>query len=218
MPKTVAIAKTRGRLSRQRILAAALQLVDLDGLEALTMRRLAEQLKVDPMSLYNHVDGKDALLGGIAEALWNEVEVPGGEVDWKQALRSFAISLRGLAHRHPHSFGLLMGRGIMPARELQAIDAAIGALERAGLNREQGAEMIRTLFAYAVGYGMLELSTPPPAGATRMEQIVSLTRTLPQDAPIHLIEVARLICDCDMDYQFKLGLDLIVSGLEARLP
>lgn len=78
--------------------------------------------------------------------------------------------------------------------------------------------MIRTLFAYAVGYGMLELSTPPPAGATRMEQIVSLTRTLRRDAPIHLIEVAQLICDCDMDYQFKLGLDLIVSGLEARLP
>jgi AcrR family transcriptional regulator len=193
-------------------------LVDLDGLEALTMRRLAEQLKVDPMSIYNHVDSKDALLDGIAEALWNEIQLPTGDTDWKQALRSFATSLRDLAHRHPHSFGLLMGRGIMPARELQAIDAAIGALERAGLGREQGTEMIRTLFAYAVGYGMLELSTPQPAGATRMEQIVSLTRTLPQDAPIHLIELAQLICDCDMDYQFKLGLDLIVSGLEARLP
>jgi len=208
----------RGRLSRARILAAAVQLVDLDGLEALTMRRLAEELNVDPMSLYNHVDGKDALLDGIAEALWNEVEVPADDVDWKQALQSFAISLRGLAHRHPHSFGLLLGRGVMPARELQAIDATIGALERAGLNREQAAEMIRTLFAYAVGCGMLELSTPPPAGATRMEQIVSLTRTLPQDAPFHLIELARLLCDCDMDYQFKLGLDLIVSGLETRLP
>jgi hypothetical protein len=70
--------------------------------------------------------------------------------------------------------------------------------------------------------GFLEQHAHPrhdiAAGATRMEQIVSLTRTLPQDAPIHLIEVARLICDCDMNYQFKLGLDLIVSGLEARLP
>ena len=218
MPRATAAARTRGRLSRAGILAAALKLVDLDGLEALTMRRLAERLSVDPMSLYNHVDGKDALLDGLAEALWNEVEVPDEAVDWEQSLRAFTTSLRGLAHRHPHSFGLLMARGIFPARELQAIDGAIGALERAGLSREQGAEMIRTLFAYAVGYGMLELSAPPPAGATRMEQIVSLTRTLPQDAPIELIEVARLICDCDMDYQFKLGLDLIVSGLEARLP
>jgi hypothetical protein len=78
--------------------------------------------------------------------------------------------------------------------------------------------MIRTLMSYAVGYAMLELSAPPPSGETRLEQIVSLTRALPQDTPVHLVEVARLICDCDMDYQFKLGLDLILTGLEARLP
>jgi len=212
-----AAARTRGKLSRARILTAALELVDLDGLEALTMRRLAEQLKVDPMSLYNHVNGKDALLDGIAEALWNEVQLPDGETEWREALRGFATSLRGMAHAHPHAYPLLMARGIMTAPELQAIDGAMHSLERAGLNREQAAEMIRTLFAYAVGYGMLELSTPPPAGATRTEQIVNLTRTLPKDAPFHLVEVAQLVCDCDMNYQFNLGLDLIVSGLEARL-
>ncbi len=214
---TSAAPRTRGKLSRARILEAALELVDLDGLEALTMRRLADQLKVDPMSLYNHVDGKDALLDGIAEALWNGVQLPDGDADWRQALRGFATSLRGMAHAHPHAYPLLMARGIMTTPELQAIDGAMGALERAGLNREQAAEMIRTLFAYAVGYGMLELSTPTPASADRTEQIVNLTRTLPRAAPFHLVEVARLICDCDMDYQFNLGLDLIISGLEARL-
>jgi len=214
---TSAAPRTRGKLSRARILEAALELVDLDGLEALTMRRLADQLKVDPMSLYNYVDGKDALLDGIAEALWNDVQLPDGDADWRQALRGFATSLRGMAHAHPHAYPLLMARGIMTTPELQAIDGAIQALERAGLNREQAAEMIRTLFAYAVGYGMLELSTPSPPGADRTEQIVNLTRTLPQDAPFHLVEVARLVCDCDMNYQFNLGLDLIVSGLQARL-
>lgn len=219
MPNAIrATSRTRGKLSRARILTTALELVDLDGLEALTMRRLAEQLKVDPMSLYNHVDGKEALLDGIAEALWHEVELPYREVGWKEALRSFATSLRAMAHAHPQAYPLLMTRGILTAPELQAIDGAIQALERAGLRREQAAEMIRTLFAYAVGYGMLELSTPvPPAGATPTEQIVNLTRTLPRDAPFHLVEVAQLVCDCDMDYQFDLGLDLIVSGLEARL-
>jgi TetR/AcrR family tetracycline transcriptional repressor len=215
---TAAGPRTRGKLSRARILTAALQLVDLDGLEALTMRRLADQLKVDPMSLYNHVDGKDALLDGIAEALWNEVQLPDGETEWREALRGFATALRGMAHAHPHAYPLLMARGIMTAPELQAIDGAMHALERAGLDREHAAEMIRTLFAYAVGYGMLELSTPTPAGANRTEQIVNLTRTLPRDAPFHLVEVARLVCDCDMDYQFELGLDLIVTGLESRLP
>ncbi|MGH7762014.1 MAG: TetR/AcrR family transcriptional regulator [Candidatus Dormibacteraceae bacterium] len=217
MAKSPAAPRTRGRLSRARILKAALELVDLDGLEALTMRRLAEQLKVDPMSLYNHVDGKEALLDGIAEALWDEVDLPGGEAEWREALRGFATSLRGMAHFHPHAYPLLMARGIMTAPELLAIDGAMNSLERAGLDRNQAAEMIRTLFAYAVGYGMLELSTPTPAGATRMEQIVNLTRTLPNDAPFHLVEVARLVCDCDMDYQFNLGLDLIISGLDARI-
>jgi AcrR family transcriptional regulator len=208
---------TRGKLSRARILSTALQLVDLDGLEALTMRRLAEQLKVDPMSLYNHVDGKDALLDGIAEALWNDVELPDSDIGWQEGLRTFATSLRTMAHAHPQAYPLLMTRGILTAHELQAIDGAIRALERAGLDREHATEMIRTLFAYAVGYGMLELSAPPPSGATTTEQIVNLTRALPKDAPFHLVEVARLVCDCDMDYQFNLGLDLILTGLEARL-
>lgn len=218
MPKVKMPApRTRGKLSRARILKAALELVDLDGLEALTMRRVAEQLKVDPMSLYNHVDGKEALLDGIAEALWDEVQLPSGGTEWRDALRGFATALRGMAHAHPHAYPLLMARGIMTAPELSAIDGAIGALEGAGLSRDRAAEMIRTLFAYAVGYGMLELSTPPPAGGTMTEQIVNLTRTLPRDAPFHLVEVARLVCDCDMEYQFNLGLDLIIFGLESRL-
>src|SRR6266852_3939774 len=93
--------RRRGQLSRARILATALQLVDLDGLDALSMRRLADELKVDPMSLYNHVGSKDALLDGLAEALWNEVQLPAGEIGWQEALRTLATLLRDLAHTHP---------------------------------------------------------------------------------------------------------------------
>lgn len=64
---------------------------------------------------------------------------------------------------------------------------------------------------------MLELSAMPAAGTTRLEQIVPLTRTLPRDTPVHLVEVTGLMADCDMDYHFTLGLDLIVTGLETRL-
>jgi len=64
---------------------------------------------------------------------------------------------------------------------------------------------------------MLELSATPAAGTTPLEQIVRLTRALPRETPVHLVEVARLMCDGDIDYQFELGLDLILSGLEARL-
>jgi len=217
--------RRRGQHSRARILATALQLVDQDGLDALSMRRLADELKVDPMSLYNHVGSKDALLDGLAEALWNEVQLPAGEIGWQEALRTLATLLRDLAHTHPNAYGLLFGRGILPEPSLRALDAALAALGRAGLDRQRAAEMLRTLVAYAAGYGMLELSygmlelsTAAIGDASGIEQIVRLTRALPRDVPVHLVEVARLCADCDMDYQFNLGLDLILTGLEARLP
>jgi hypothetical protein len=145
------------------------------------------------------------------------VQLPEGDTGWKDALQTFAASLRQLAHTHPHAYGLLCGRGILPEPGLRAIDVALTTLERAGLNRDQAAEMIRTLVSYAVGYAMLELSAGPAAGATGLEQIVRLTQALPRDTPVHLVEVARLMADCDMEYQFNLGLDLILTGLESRL-
>jgi len=69
------------------------------------MRRLADQLKVDPMSLYNYVDGKDALLDGLAEVLWSEVRLPDRPKGWKRTLREFATSIRGLARVHRLAYG-----------------------------------------------------------------------------------------------------------------
>ena len=218
MARTLASqVRRRGQLSRERILAAALELVDQDGLEALTMRRLADQLKVDPMSLYNHVESKDDLLDGLTEALWSEVRLPDHGKGCKPTLRVFAESIRGLARAHPLAYPLLIGRAILPRPALEAIDPSLNRLETAGPTRPKAAEMMRTLIAYAAGYALLELSCAPAQGSTPLEQIVSLTRALPRDAPVHLVEVARLWSDCDMDFQFELGLDLILTGLEARL-
>lgn len=204
-------------MSRARILATALDLVDQDGLEALTMRRLADQLRVDPMSIYNHIDGKDALLDGLADALWDQVEPPRRDSNWKEGFRSLAASLRSLAHAHPHAYALLFSRGVLPEPALCAFDASLAALERAGLDRQAAAEMLRTLLSYAVGYGMLELPAASVSGSTELERLVSIARSVPRDAPANLVEVARLMADCDMDFQFDLGLDLIITGLEVRL-
>lgn len=97
------------------------------------------------------------------------------------------------------------------------MDTSLAALERAGLDRRRAAEMLRTLFSYAFGYGLVELSAAVPTGSTELEQVVSLTRAMPREAPARLVEVARLMADCDMDYQFQLGLDLILAGLERSL-
>lgn len=168
------------------------------------------------MSIYNYVDGKEALLDGLAEALWERVELAPEKGNWRQVLRSFAVSLRGLAHAHPLAYGLLC-RACLTEPALRTMDVSLTALERAGLDRRRAAEMLRMLFSYAVGYGLLELSAATPTGSTELERLVSLTRAVPREAPARLIDVARLIADCDMDYQFELGLDLILDGLQRSL-
>ena len=152
------------------------------------MRRLADHLQVDPMSIYNYVDGKEALLDGLVEALGNELQLPEDETTWKESLQALGGSLRHLAHDHPHAYGLLLGRGIMPESALRAVDTALASLESAGLDREHAMEMVRTLVAYAAGYAMLELSCPAPAGVSELEQLVMLSRALPSDAPARLVE------------------------------
>jgi hypothetical protein len=77
--------------------------------------------------------------------------------------------------------------------------------------------VLRTLLSYAVGYGMLELPTASMSGSTELERLVSIARAVPRDAPASLVEVAGLMADCDMDFQFDLGLELIITGLEVRL-
>src|SRR5260370_18050511 len=90
----------RRPLTRERVLHAGLRLIDQQGLEAFTMRKLAQELSVDPMSLYRHFENKDALLDGVAEALWGEVELTGGETAWEHLLRSMAHPLRAPPPAH----------------------------------------------------------------------------------------------------------------------
>ncbi len=108
----------RKPLSREEILRTGLRLVDQEGLEALTMRKLAQVLGVDPMTIYRHVENKEALLSGLAEALWAEVEVP-DDPSWEAILRSLARSLRSLAHAHPHAYILLCQSPSLPTALLR---------------------------------------------------------------------------------------------------
>src|SRR5262245_42188218 len=100
--------RQREPLTRERILAAALAIADADGVEALTMRRLAQELGVEAMSLYHHVQGKADLLGGIAELVVQQIDLPPPEGDWKAAVRASAISAHAVLRQHPWAPNLLM--------------------------------------------------------------------------------------------------------------
>jgi len=214
----------RRPLTRERVLHAGLRLIDQLGLEAFTMRKLAQELSVDPMSLYRHFENKDALLDGVAEVLWGEVELPGSETGWEALLRSMATSLRALAHAHPHAYALLLTRQSLSLAMLRLVDATLEQLQRAGFERKRASEVVCTVCSYAMGYAMVELSVLQPGqseygaseGPTDIERLTQIMRRLPRETPARLVEVACVLTDCDMDAQFTFGLDLMLTSLKSR--
>ena len=100
----------RPRLSRERVLEAAVSLADANGIEALSMRRLGEQLGVEAMSLYKHVANKDDLLDAMVDSVFAEIDLASGEPDWRAAVRRRAVSVRAVLARHPWAVPLMQSR------------------------------------------------------------------------------------------------------------
>ncbi len=195
-------------------------MIDQQGLESLTMRKLAQELGVDPMSLYRHFENKDALLDGVAELLWEEVELPGSDAGWEAHLRSISTALRDLAHAHPHAYALLLNRQVLPPAALRVCDVTLEQLQRAGFEQKRALEITCTVFSYAMGYAMVELSALRPdqsecsaEGMSDIGRLTQLMRRLPRETPARLVEVACVLTNCDTDAQFTFGLDLMLRGL-----
>jgi AcrR family transcriptional regulator len=212
-------------LTRERVLREALQLVDDEGLKALTMRALGNRLGVEAMSLYHYVEGKDGLRDGIRELLWEELRrsLESGQ-GWKDSMRQIAACLWGLARQHPHAFPLMLGGDSLAEPMLRTLARGLETLEEAGFERDAAASTLNAVVQYAVGYSMMALSyrsaVPVSVGGigingeSELDTIVRLTRALPPDAPSELVRVARDCCACDYDKQFEFGLKALLAGLD----
>jgi AcrR family transcriptional regulator len=212
---------TRERLDRRRVLETALQLIDQEGLDTLTMRRLAEELDVDPMTIHHHAKGKDGLLDGVAELLWEEIERPGETHDPAEVLRTLAHSVRDLFHRHPDAAPLVLRCSVLPRSELELWRAYLDGLTAAGL--DQPAAVLRSVLTYALGAGYAEVAwlsvacEPDRKTYTDREVLLSLGQAIPQGTPPELAAAAvDMIADCDPDRCFHDGLELMLAGLSAR--
>lgn len=209
----------RAPLTRQRILQTALDHADAQGPAALSLHKVAAALGVKAMSLYNHVDGKDALLDGLVEVMWAEVPLPEVGASWQDTLRQLAGDVRGLVLRHPRTAPLLTSRSVMPVHALEVLDANLTVLQRAGLTEVRSAEILRTLYAYALGFALIEVSwlageSAEVAEADDVHRMRCVTQMVPADAPDRLLRTALLLCvKCDMSAQFALGVELMLRGL-----
>ena len=209
-------AKPRLPLSRDRILQAALELVDEAGIESLTMRKLGQALGFEAMSLYNHVANKDDVLDGILDLVLDESEVPSPAGAWDEAIRASAISVHEALRRHPWSCALLMSPGrIRPAR-LRYMDSLLGRLREAGFSAETTYSAYHVLDGHIFGFSLWETSHTYTA-----EEVSSLEakfeQTITADAFPYLHEHAQQHFSEGPHREvgaFELGLDLIVHGLE----
>jgi AcrR family transcriptional regulator len=202
------------------VLRAALEFVDTNGLAALSMHKLGAELGVQGMSLYSHVENKDALLDGIVEAMSWEAQPPAEGVGWRDALRHLAAGIRAMIRRHPAAAPLLVSRPVMPTRRLEQLDSYASLLIRSGFTEDRAMDVLRTVYMYAHGYALAEACFTVSAGdgpwpEDELPVMRRVTEMVPRDAPDHLLRLAMLFCGrCDMDEQFNLGIELMIRGLD----
>ena len=210
--------RPRAPLSRERILRAAIDLADEDGIEALTMRRLGRRLGVEAMSLYNHVADKDDIIDGMVELIATEFEVPAGARDWKSSIRGSAISVHEVLLRHPWASRAMESRARAGAARLRLLDALIGTLAGAGFPMPM---VIRTLIAidsHTYGFTLQEQAWPFPSEMA--PEIASvLVDDLPADTYPNVASMLDFVTTTRpgslVDFEF--GLDSLLDGLERRL-
>jgi AcrR family transcriptional regulator len=210
----------RTRLTRQAVVGRALQLADADGLDALTIRKLAQELGVTPMALYWHFRSKDELLEGLAEQVWAGIDV---DVDraapWPAQLRGLLESLLRVLRAHPAAPQLLLQTEKQNESALRATEVTLQVLRSAGFDPEHASEIARS----ALWTGIMLVMSEPGITMLSQEERVEFQRrkqvvlaTLPTARYPRLVECAIPMTACDdPDFHYELGVSLFVAGVEA---
>lgn len=212
---------TRERLTRERVVAAALAVVDRDGLERLTMRALGRELGVDPMAAYHHVPDKAAILQGVVEAILAEIPVPEPDMvmSWQDGLRRIARSHRRALLAHPNALPVVSTQPPLTPASLRLIEAAAALLVRGGLTPMQTLQAINGAAALVIGSTQTEVGVTPGSEPIEQGTIESVYAGLtPDEFPILAAIMASPEAQAiDSEHQFEDLLDAYVRGFAARI-
>ncbi|MFQ6398234.1 TetR/AcrR family transcriptional regulator [Nocardia sp. KC 131] len=211
---------SRPPLSSGRVLEAAIRVADRGGVEAITMRRVAQELGVEAMSLYHHVPNKDAILDGVVDVVFAAIELPSADgADWRDVLRARACSARTVLSSHRWALGLMDSRRNPGPATLRHHDAVLGVLREAGFTLPMAAHAVSLIDSYIGGYVLQEASLPVTTPDEVEEVAGGILEHLPQDQLPYLREMIvdhALRPGYDHASEFGYGLDLILDALEAR--
>ncbi len=208
-------------LSRDLVVATALDIVDRDGINGLTMRALGLELGVDPMAAYYHVPNKAAVLDGVVEAVWAELDLPDpSDEPWQSQLTEVARSMREVLVRHPNALPIMVTRPNLSAPGFQITDRTLGILLDAGFPPDEALEFVNAAAEFIVGHAMAETSQPVAGDTSGDDRLVDALGTAGESGEFpHLTQVLGEVAleEVTMDRIFEAGLAVLVSGLEQRL-
>ena len=213
-----AAVSTRPMLTPQRVIAAAVTLADAIGVDALTIRKLAAELDVKPMTIYHHVPNKDAIIDGMVDTVFSEIDLPPAGADWKTAIRQRCSSARTVLARHPWAAPLMESRTSPGPATLQHHDAVLGCLRGGGFSIEMTAHAYALIDAFVYGFALQEASLPATAGDEMADLAESMAAAMPAGEYANLLEFTVehvLQPGYDFGQEFDFGIDLILDGLEA---
>ena len=207
----------RTPLTRDRLLHGALIVVDQGGLHALTMRALADQVGVKPMSLYHHVAHKEEILDGLIDLVFGEIDLPEIDGDWRGAISRRAHSARAVLRRHPWAIALMESRRTPGPATLHHHDTVIGIFRAGGFSVAETAHAYALVDSYVYGFALQEAMLPMEGADATAELAGSMMEQFPVGAYPHLAELAVehvMRPGYDFAAEFDFGLELILDGLE----
>jgi AcrR family transcriptional regulator len=211
-------SRKRRPLTRERVLRAAMAVADEGGLESLTMRRLATELGVEAMSLYNHVANKEDMIDGLVDIVFGEIEPPSTDVGWRTAMRARAISTRDALRRHPWAIGLMEARSTPGRANLQNHEAALKCLREAGFSLVDTVHAYNVQDSYIYGFALQERALPaldaPGEGARVAERMLPQASVAEYPYSVEMVGEHIATFGFDFTAEFEFGLDLILDGLE----
>lgn len=221
MPTKSAPAPQRGSpaaerpLSRELIADAALELIDREGVDALTMRRLATELGIGTMTIYGYFQDKEELLDQVIERTARRYELTAGEGDWRTRLRRLIETMYRSLLEHPSTVQVRSRRPILNPGAIRACEAGMTILEEAGLERRDAAAAFRLLFTFIFGYAAF--SSYEPSAELKREWRDEMSALPAEEYPIVSGSAAELSNWMAGRVPFEAGLELILDGIEARV-
>lgn len=204
-------------LSKRRVVVEAVRLADREGVDGLSMRRLAGALGAGAMSLYHYVASKDELLDGMIDIVFEEIELPPEAADWQSAMRRLSESTRQALARHPWAIGLMESRTSPGPANLRHREAVTACLRRAGFSVVTATHANWLLNSYVYGYALQAASLPFDTAdeLAEMTEDVYLPQLPPDEFPYLNESAAALVAaGYDPAEEFAFGLDLVLAALE----